>query len=242
MNPFEMVIGIVLIVTVVSIIRAKMGVGRDKQGNEKFARVKVPDTLPQLVPLQAPARSPAKRRSSTKPLEFVWIEQLIAANLDKLFPGMQILEVHPFHITRDADMAIKELEAEDLLETIEEGVRQRRFGVLCQCLGAAGQLLHGMLQGGFHQIVLGFEMGVEAAVGQAQRLHQRLQAGGTDAVAAKAQGRLLDDALMSLGLVIFRIAHGLPRLSDADRHLTPPSLFWRGAFISRIRQVVEATA
>jgi polyphosphate kinase len=101
---------------------------RDKQGNEKFARVKVPDTLPQLVPLQAPARSPAKRRSSTKPLEFVWIEQLIAANLDKLFPGMQILEVHPFHITRDADMAIKELEAEDLLETIEEGVRQRRFG------------------------------------------------------------------------------------------------------------------
>lgn len=101
---------------------------RDKQGNEKFARVKVPDTLPQLVPLQAPARSTAKRRSSTKPLEFVWIEQLIAANLDKLFPGMQILEVHPFHITRDADMAIKELEAEDLLETIEEGVRQRRFG------------------------------------------------------------------------------------------------------------------
>ena len=41
---------------------------------------------------------------------------------------MEILESHPFHITRDADIAIKELEAEDLLETIEEGVRQRRFG------------------------------------------------------------------------------------------------------------------
>ena len=41
---------------------------------------------------------------------------------------MQIVEAHPFHVTRDADIAIKELEAEDLLETIEEGVRQRRFG------------------------------------------------------------------------------------------------------------------
>jgi polyphosphate kinase len=41
---------------------------------------------------------------------------------------MQVLEVHPFHVTRDADIAIKELEAEDLLETIEEGVRQRKFG------------------------------------------------------------------------------------------------------------------
>src|SRR5262249_54840373 len=40
----------------------------------------------------------------------------------------QVIEAHPFHITRDAEIAIKELEAEDLLETIEEGVRQRKFG------------------------------------------------------------------------------------------------------------------
>ncbi len=52
---------------------------------------------------------------------------MIAANLTKLFPGMEVVEAHPFHVTRDADMAIKELEAEDLLETIEEGLRQRRF-------------------------------------------------------------------------------------------------------------------
>src|SRR5215472_6754751 len=58
----------------------------------------------------------------------VWLEEIIAAHLPALFPGMEILESHPFHVTRDADMAIKELEAEDLLETIEEGVRQRRFG------------------------------------------------------------------------------------------------------------------
>ena len=53
---------------------------------------------------------------------------MIAANLDTLFPGMHIVEAHPFHVTRDADIAIKELEADDLLETIEEGVRQRKFG------------------------------------------------------------------------------------------------------------------
>jgi polyphosphate kinase len=58
----------------------------------------------------------------------VWLEQVIAANLPALFPGMEIVQAHPFHVTRDADIAIKELEAEDLLETIEEGVRQRRFG------------------------------------------------------------------------------------------------------------------
>jgi polyphosphate kinase len=60
-------------------------------------------------------------------IDLVWLEQTIAANLAALFPGMEVLEAHPFHVTRDADIAIKELEAEDLLESIEEGVRQRRF-------------------------------------------------------------------------------------------------------------------
>ena len=58
----------------------------------------------------------------------MWLEQVIAANLQALFPGMHVVESHPFHVTRDAEVAIKELEAEDLLETIEAGVRQRRFG------------------------------------------------------------------------------------------------------------------
>lgn len=98
---------------------------RDAKGNEHFARVKVPNSLPQLVPLTAP---PKKRKSKTAEVRLVWLEEVIAANLGALFPGMELVEAHPFHITRDADMAIKELEAEDLLETIEEGVRQRRFG------------------------------------------------------------------------------------------------------------------
>jgi polyphosphate kinase len=102
---------------------------RDSQGNERFARIKVPDSLPPLVPVnRAAAPLKQKRRRSQSHLEFVWLEQVIAAHLGSLFPGMQVLESHSFHVTRDADIAIKELEAEDLLESIEAGVRQRRFG------------------------------------------------------------------------------------------------------------------
>src|SRR5215471_17980377 len=102
---------------------------RDAKGGDRFARVKVPDSLPALVPLTRPQKSEDKKRSRARRKEsYVWIEEVIAANLNSLFPGMQVIEAHPFHVTRDADIAIKELEAEDLLETIEEGVRQRKFG------------------------------------------------------------------------------------------------------------------
>jgi len=97
----------------------------DDQGTEHFARVKVPDSLPQLVPVQ-----PAGETATTKEKRvrhFVWLEQLISANLNTLFPGMKIVEAHPFHVTRDADTIIQELEAGDLLESVEETVRQRRF-------------------------------------------------------------------------------------------------------------------
>jgi len=99
---------------------------RDNSGHEHFARVKVPDSLPQLVLLNRPAKAGAKRARGRR-IDMVWLEEVIAANLSKLFPGMQVVESYPFHVTRDAEVAIKELEAEDLLETIEEGVRQRRF-------------------------------------------------------------------------------------------------------------------
>src|SRR5215471_12593876 len=101
---------------------------RDKSGEDHFARVKVPDSLPALVPLTRQGKSPNRRSRNRRKEYYVWIEQVVAANLHALFPGMQVIEAHPFHVTRDADIAIKELEAEDLLETIEEGVRQRKFG------------------------------------------------------------------------------------------------------------------
>lgn len=98
---------------------------RDAEGEEKFARLKVPEALPQLVPLQHPPR-----RGNGRQFSFVWIEQVIQAHLESLFPGMEVVASHPFHVTRDAEMAIQELEAADLLETVEEGVRQRRFGAV----------------------------------------------------------------------------------------------------------------
>ena len=100
---------------------------RDREGHEHFARVKVPDSLPQLAPVAGLGPAGPKGAGARR-ADLLWLEDIVAAHLSALFPGMEILQSHPFHVTRDADVAIKELEAEDLLETIEESVRQRRFG------------------------------------------------------------------------------------------------------------------
>ena len=94
---------------------------RDQKGVERFARVKIPDTLPQLVPVSMPDQ-PAGSRPG-----LIWLEQLIIENLHALFPGLEIIEAYPFRVTRDAEVEIQELESDDLLETIEEAVWQRRF-------------------------------------------------------------------------------------------------------------------
>jgi polyphosphate kinase len=100
---------------------------RDAAGIEHFARVKIPDTLPQLVPVTVAPKAKSRSKILVKEQAFVWIEQLVTANLTALFPGMEIVEAHPFHVTRDADSAIQDLEAGDLMESVEEGVWQRRF-------------------------------------------------------------------------------------------------------------------
>ncbi len=101
---------------------------KDKKGGEHFGRVKVPNTLPRLVPIKRSSGS--VRKDGTVPYYhyFVWLEQVIQANIASLFPGMEVIESHPFRVIRDADMAIQELEAADLLESMEQTVRQRRFG------------------------------------------------------------------------------------------------------------------
>ena len=100
----------------------------DEQGHERFARLKVPPTIPRLLPVKR--SSGGVRKDGTVPYRhaFVWVEQIVAARLVSLFPGMHVVEAHPFRITRNADMSIQELEADDLLETMEQGVRRRRFG------------------------------------------------------------------------------------------------------------------
>jgi polyphosphate kinase len=99
----------------------------DNQGTENFARVKVPDSLPQLVPVISSSREGKTSKSSKPRSTFVWLEQLITANLQLLFPGMDIVEAYPFRVTRDAEVAIQELESDDLLESVEEAIRKRRF-------------------------------------------------------------------------------------------------------------------
>jgi polyphosphate kinase len=93
---------------------------------EFFARVKVPKVLPRFLPLPPELRI----QHNGQPAHWtgVPLEQAIAHNLDSLFPGMNIQEYHPFRITRDADLALEEDEADDLLLAIEQELRKRRIG------------------------------------------------------------------------------------------------------------------
>jgi polyphosphate kinase len=101
---------------------------RDESGMRRFARVKVPTTLPRLIKIPAAAGAVIAPEQDLHERYLVWLEQVIIEHLSRLFPGMQVLEVHPFRITRDAEMLTQGIEAEDLLESVERGVRERRFG------------------------------------------------------------------------------------------------------------------
>jgi polyphosphate kinase len=81
----------------------------------RFARVKIPRNVPRLVRVNDSHR-------------FVLLEHLVSVHIGSLFPKCSILEVQPFRITRDADMEIEEDEAEDLLKSVQQTLRQRRFG------------------------------------------------------------------------------------------------------------------
>jgi polyphosphate kinase len=91
-------------------------ISRRKDGDSRFVRIKVPSVVPRLVPV---------RSSSSR---FVLLEDIIEANIQALFPGMDPGPCHMFRVTRDADIEIREEEAEDLLSVIQEEVRQRKFG------------------------------------------------------------------------------------------------------------------
>jgi len=88
---------------------------RGDGGEERFARLKVPRILPRWIPL------PGSNR-------FAPLETVIAVNLEALFPGIEILGSYPFRITRNSDLEIDPDEADDLMELIQEEVRNRRFG------------------------------------------------------------------------------------------------------------------
>ncbi len=84
-------------------------------GERRFARVKVPNLLPRFVVMPDGER-------------FVPLEQVIAAHLEVLFPGMEVEAHHVFRVTRNADLTLEEEEADDLLAAVEMELRRRRFG------------------------------------------------------------------------------------------------------------------
>jgi len=92
-------------------------------GRTKFARVKVPGMLPRFIALPDDL-------APTPGTSFVFLEDVIRRNLDALFPGTQIEGAYLFRIIRDTDMVIQEDEADDLLETVDRGLKQLRYGAL----------------------------------------------------------------------------------------------------------------
>ena len=105
-HPFPYISGLSLNLAVV--------VRNPTTGNELFARVKVPPLLPRFVEV-GPAR-------------FVPLEDVIAAHLDALFPGMEIQQTHTFRVTRNEDVEVEEDDAENLLLALERELIRRRFG------------------------------------------------------------------------------------------------------------------
>jgi polyphosphate kinase len=89
---------------------------RDIQLGKVLARIKVPTVVPRLIPISGRKR------------EFALLEDVIANNLDLLFPGTKVLRSYRFRLLRDADIEIKELEAADLIASLEQSLRMRRFG------------------------------------------------------------------------------------------------------------------
>lgn len=96
----------------------------------EFVRIKIPETLSRFVDLNR-IRRKYSQTEAAQGIHMVWIEDVISDNLDLLFPGMRIVEHHPFRITRNADIDYeheKEVEDYDFSELIEHSVKERRFG------------------------------------------------------------------------------------------------------------------
>jgi polyphosphate kinase len=105
-HPFPYISGLSLNLAIV--------INNPKNDSELFARVKVPPTFPRLLNSQGQ--------------RFVPLEDVIAAHLDLLFPGMEIVQHHTFRVTRNEDVEVEEDDAENLLDALERELTRRKFG------------------------------------------------------------------------------------------------------------------
>ncbi|NNM46929.1 RNA degradosome polyphosphate kinase [Knoellia koreensis] len=97
-----------------------------KTGKEHFARVKVPPLLPRLIHIEPEAGEPVT--ADLFDTRFVPLEDVIAAHLDSLFPGMEVQEHFTFRVTRNEDLEVEEDDAENILKALEKELTRRRFG------------------------------------------------------------------------------------------------------------------
>lgn len=116
-HPFPFVSGLSLNLAIT--------VRQPEDGTQHFARIKVPDNVDRFVEL---AGREGDQDSAAKVVRFLPMEELIAAFLTVLFPGLEIVEHHAFRITRNADFEVEEDRDEDLLKALERELARRRFG------------------------------------------------------------------------------------------------------------------
>ena len=124
-HPFPYISGLSLNLAVV--------VRNEETGKDHFARVKIPPSLPRLINVESVmprydgivVEDLAATKQGTN---FVPLEQVIAAHLDTLFPGMKVVEAHTFRVTRNEDLEVEEDDAENLLTAMEQELLRRRFG------------------------------------------------------------------------------------------------------------------
>ncbi|OMC41796.1 RNA degradosome polyphosphate kinase [Mycobacterium sp. IS-2888] len=136
-HPFPFVSGLSLNLAVT--------VKQPEDGGQHFARVKVPDNVDRFVELGS--REPAREGSGEARtiIRYLPMEELIAAFLPVLFPGMDVVEHHAFRITRNADFEVEEDRDEDLLQALERELARRRFGSPVR-LEIADDMTEGMLE------------------------------------------------------------------------------------------------
>ncbi|EGD56987.1 RNA degradosome polyphosphate kinase [Gordonia neofelifaecis] len=126
-HPFPYISGLSLNLAVTVRDRSDGG-SPSNYGGEHFARVKVPDNVSRFVRVDQLAPSGDPDDDGPRPALFLPVENLIAANLSELFPGMEIVEHHVFRVTRNADFEVDEDRDEDLLQALERELARRRFG------------------------------------------------------------------------------------------------------------------
>ncbi|NYF97958.1 RNA degradosome polyphosphate kinase [Janibacter cremeus] len=116
-HPFPYISGLSLNLAVILI--------NPKTGKEHFARIKMPPSLPRFLQVR---RASATVTSDLFEARFVPLEDVIAAHLDELFPGMEVHEHYSFRVTRNEDVEVEEDDAENLLAALEKELTRRRFG------------------------------------------------------------------------------------------------------------------